>query len=227
MPLHFKALLCCAFTFRDTTYTRTGGFCPRSNPVFQRVARQNPPVLWLTESACSCPEQPLSATHGRQRYNTLDFVRKQSRVPRNRRFHWILPATEGATIHWIPPAKAALPPLETTANRVLSPLLETQSQRNCRPFGFPARFEMSTHKLKMVCGRSFQNSGIIKKTTPDPGELLWSEVVVNLPHRYGDLRACSRITGYSALPGGQSSALRWKWRFLPESLPEWRYRWGS
>ena len=36
----------------------------------------------------------------------------QSRVPRNRRFLWILPA------------KAALPPLETTANRVLSPLLD-------------------------------------------------------------------------------------------------------
>ena len=37
---------------------------------------QNPPVLWLTESACSRPEQPLSATHGRQRYNTLDFAGK-------------------------------------------------------------------------------------------------------------------------------------------------------
>ena len=80
-------------------------------------------------------------------------------MPRNRRFHWILPA------------KAALPPLETTAkgtqspldspaNRVLSSLLETQSQRNCYPFGIPARFEMSTHKWKMVCRRSFQNDKI-------------------------------------------------------------------
>ena len=76
MPLHFKAPLCFAFPFRDTTYTRTGGFCRGANPEFQRVARQNPPVLWLTESACSCPEQPLSATHGLQRYNTLDFAYK-------------------------------------------------------------------------------------------------------------------------------------------------------
>ena len=76
MQLHSKAPLCCAFPFRHITYTRTGGFCRGANPEFQRVARQNPPVLWLTESACSRPEQPLSATHGRQRYNTLDFAGK-------------------------------------------------------------------------------------------------------------------------------------------------------
>ena len=76
MPLHCEAALRFSSSFHDTTYTRTGGFCPGANPEFQRVARQNPPVLWLTESACSCPEQPLSATHGRQRYNTLDFARK-------------------------------------------------------------------------------------------------------------------------------------------------------
>ena len=76
MPLHCEATLRSASPFRRTTYTRTGGFCPGANPEFQRVARQNPPVLWLTESACSRPEQPLSATHGRQRYNTLDFARK-------------------------------------------------------------------------------------------------------------------------------------------------------
>ena len=76
MPLHCEATLRSASPFRRITYTRTGGFCPGANPEFQRVARQNPPVLWLTESACSCPEQPLSATHGRQRYNTLDFASK-------------------------------------------------------------------------------------------------------------------------------------------------------
>ena len=76
MPLHSKAPLRCASTFRRTTYTRTGEFCLGANPEFQRVAHQNPPVLWLTESACSCPEQPLSATHGRQRYNTLDLASK-------------------------------------------------------------------------------------------------------------------------------------------------------
>ena len=74
--LHCEASLRSAYPFRNITYTRTGGFCPGANPEFQCVARQNPPVLWLAESACSCPEQPLSATHGRQRYNTLDFARK-------------------------------------------------------------------------------------------------------------------------------------------------------
>ena len=51
-----------------------------------------------------------------------------------------------------------LSPLDSPANRALSPLLETQSQRNRCPFGIPARFEMSTHKWKMVCGHSFQNA---------------------------------------------------------------------
>ena len=76
MPLHCEATLRFSSPFRRTTYTRTGEFCLGANPEFQRVAHQNPPVLWLTESACSRPEQPLSATHGRQRYNTLDFAGK-------------------------------------------------------------------------------------------------------------------------------------------------------
>ena len=76
MPLLFKAPLRCAFPFRRTTYTRTGGFCFRKLLGFLSGRTQKPPVLWLTESACSRPEQPLSATHGRQRYNTLDFASK-------------------------------------------------------------------------------------------------------------------------------------------------------
>ena len=74
--LHSKAPLRFASSFRCTTYTRTGGFCLHKLLGFSSGRTQNPPVLWLTESACSCPEQPLSATHGRQRYNTLDFSRK-------------------------------------------------------------------------------------------------------------------------------------------------------
>ena len=121
MPLHFKAPLCFAFPFRDTTYTRTGGFCRGANPEFQRVARQNPPVLWLTESACSRPEQPLSATHGRQRYNTLDFAGKVVCHETAGFFGFFLPL-KGAALLWVPPAKAAPPPLETTAKGTLSPL---------------------------------------------------------------------------------------------------------
>ncbi|MGM9589147.1 MAG: hypothetical protein ACI3V0_03115 [Faecousia sp.] len=59
-------------------------------------------------------------------------------MPRNRRFHWILPATEGAALHWMPPAKAALPPLETTAKGTLPPL-ETTAKGYSVPFGFPSQ----------------------------------------------------------------------------------------
>ena len=81
-------------------------------------------------------------------------------MPRNRRFHWILPATKGAALHWMPPAKAALPPLETTAkgtlspldspaNRVLSPLLDDPEPKEFAiPLESQMRFEMSTHKEK-------------------------------------------------------------------------------
>ena len=76
MPLHFEAPLRSASPFRNITYTRTGGFCLRKLLGFSSGRTQNPPVPWLAESVCSCPEQPLSATHGRQRYNTLDFAGK-------------------------------------------------------------------------------------------------------------------------------------------------------
>ncbi|MGM9583975.1 MAG: hypothetical protein ACI3V1_00330, partial [Faecousia sp.] len=67
------------------------------------------------------------------------------------RFHWILPATEGATLHWIPPAKAAPPPLETTAkgtpspldspaNRVLSPLLDDPEPKEPLSLWNPSSF---------------------------------------------------------------------------------------
>lgn len=153
VQLHFKAPLRSVSPFRNTTYTRTGGFCPGANPEFQCVARQNPPVLWLAERGCSRPEHPLSATHGRQRYNTLDIASKVVCHETAGFFGFFLPL-KGAALHWIPPAKAALPPLETTAKGICihkptgrsRPYWITQSQRNCHPFGIPARFERSTHK---------------------------------------------------------------------------------
>ena len=94
-------------------------------------------------------------------------------MPRNRRFLWILPATEGL------PSVGCLPPrqrrrLWKPLPGVLCPLWKplptgrshpywiTQSQRNCRPFGFPARFERSTHKGKMVYGHSYQNGSRLR-----------------------------------------------------------------
>src|SRR5699024_8095949 len=52
------------------------------------------------------------------------------------------------------------------ANRALPPLLETQSQRNCHPFGIPARFERNAHKGKMVCEHSSQNVKIPTAVPP-------------------------------------------------------------
>ena len=156
MQLHSKDSLRCAFPFRHTTYTRTGGFFLGANPEFQRVARQNPPVLWLTESACSCPEQPLSATHGRQRYNTLDFAGKVVCHETAGFIGFFLPRRVLPSIGCLPPRQRCrlwkpLPrercPLWIPQPTGCSPpLLETPRQRNCHPFGIPARFEMSTHK---------------------------------------------------------------------------------
>ena len=133
VQLHFKAPLRSASPFRNTTYTRTGGFCPGANPEFQRVARQNPPVLWLTESACSCHEQPLSATHGRQRYNTLDFAGKV-----------VCHETAGFIGFFLPRQRCRLwKPLPTGRSR---PYWKPRAKGIFHPFGIPARFELSTHK---------------------------------------------------------------------------------
>ena len=83
MKRHPENLLHRFSSFRFTTYTRTAGFCLKDKPNFQRVARQNPPVLRSPESACSRTEQPLSADRGRKRSNTLDFP-QENRVPTGR-----------------------------------------------------------------------------------------------------------------------------------------------
>ena len=87
---------------------------------FSSGRTQNPPVLWLTESACSRPEQPLSATHGRQRYNTLDFAGKVVChetagfigffLPRQRRRLWKPLPRERCPL-WIPQPTGRSPPL--------------------------------------------------------------------------------------------------------------------
>ena len=164
MELHSKAPLCCAFLFRCTTYTQTGGLCLGANPEFQRVARQNPPVLWLTESVCSRPEQPLSATHGRQRYNTLDLASKIVCHETAGFIGFFLPRQRRRL--WKPPPRVLCPlwiPLPIGRSR---PYWRRKSQRNCHPFGIPACFEMSTHKWKMVCGHSFQNAKTPQNISP-------------------------------------------------------------
>ena len=136
MQLHSKAPLRSASPFRRTTYTRTGGFCPGANPEFQCVARQNPPVLWMTESVCSCPEQPLSATHGRQRYNTLDLASKIVYHETAGFIGFFLPRRALPSFGFLLP-KATPPPLETTAKGTLSPLDSPANRVLLAPIGNP------------------------------------------------------------------------------------------
>ena len=143
---------------------------------------QNPPVLWLTESACSCPEQPLSATHGRQRYNTLDFASKVVCHETAGFFGFFRPRKALPSFGFLPPRQRCrlwkpLPrercPLWIPQPTGCSPpLLETPRQRNCHPFGIPARFERNAHKGKMVCGHSFQNANI-PRTSSDKKMKFW------------------------------------------------------
>ena len=105
---------------------------------FSSGRTQNPPVLWLTESACSCPEQPLSVTHGRQRYNTLDFADKVVCHETAGFIGFFLPRQLCRLWKQLPRERCPLwNPLPTGR---FSPLLETQSQRNCYPFGIPDAF---------------------------------------------------------------------------------------
>ena len=135
MPLHCEATLRFSSPFRDTTYTRTGGFRPGANPEFQRVARQNPPVLWLTESACSCPEQPLSATHGRQRYNTLDFANKVVCHETAGFFGFFLPRRVLPSIGFLPPRQRRR--LWKPLPRKRCPLWISQPTGRSRPYWKP------------------------------------------------------------------------------------------
>ena len=87
------------------TYTRTGGFCSWQIPGFVSLS--------ATKSACSAAAvkclsgvgQPLSSVSGRKRYNTLDFP------------SWLSANS----------CKSRVP------TGCCSPLLETQSQRDCIP----------------------------------------------------------------------------------------------
>ena len=97
------------------TYTRTAGFCLWANPDFQRMARQNPPVLLMLERLCSARKHPLSSVSGRQRYNTLDFADKVVChetagfigffLPRQRRRLWKPLPTGHSRPYWKPRAK--------------------------------------------------------------------------------------------------------------------------
>ena len=134
MQLHSKAPLRCAFPLRRTTYTRTGGFCLWANPDFQRMARRNPPVLLPLERLCSARKHPLSSGSGRQRYNTLDLASKI-----------VCHETAGFIGFFLP--RRALPSIGCLPPRQRCRLWKPLPRERC-PFGIPARFEMSTHKLE-------------------------------------------------------------------------------
>ena len=157
MRLHSKAPLRCASERSRSPYTRTGGFCPGANPEFQRVARQNPPVLWLTESACSRPEQPLSATHGRQRYSILDFASKVVCHETAGFIGFFLPRRALPSIGCLPP-RQRVPFGILSQQGALAPIGNPEPKEFAIPLESQMRFGMRTHKEKMNCGHSFQNA---------------------------------------------------------------------
>ena len=123
---------------------------------FSSGRAQNPPVLLPLERLCSAREHPLSSVSGRQRYNTLDFADKVVCHETAGFIGFFLPRRVLPSIGCLPPRQRCrlwkpLPrercPLWIPQPTGCSPpLLETPRQRNCHPFGIPARFEMSTHK---------------------------------------------------------------------------------
>ena len=135
---------------------------------FSSGRTQNPPVLWLTESACSCPEQPLSATHGRQRYNTLDLASKIVCHETAGFIGFFLPrrALPSIGFHlprqrcrlWKPLPREHCPLWNPQPTGHSRPYWKPRAKGKSHPFGIPARFERNAHKGKMVCGHSFQNA---------------------------------------------------------------------
>ena len=102
---------------------------------FSSGRTQNPPVLWLTESACSCPEQPLSATHGRQRYNTLDFANKVVCHETAGFFGFFLPRRVLPSIGFLPPRQRRR--LWKPLPRKRCPLWISQPTGRSRPYWKP------------------------------------------------------------------------------------------
>lgn len=123
------------------------------------MARQNPPVLLMLERLCSARKHPLSSVSGRQRYNTLDLASKIVCHETAGFIGFFLPRRALPSIGCLLPRQRCRlwKPLPTGHSR---PYWKPRAKGKSHPFGIPARFEMSTHKWKMVCGHSFQNAKI-------------------------------------------------------------------
>ena len=74
-------------------------------------------------------------------------------------------------IGFLPP-RQRVPFVSISQQGALAPIGDVRAKGICCPFGFPARFERSTHKWKMVCGHSFQNAKI-PRTSPDKEMKFW------------------------------------------------------
>lgn len=150
--LHSKAPLHFASPFCRATYTRTVGFCLWPNSEFQRVTHQNPPVLLSLEMVCFVRLHPPFSASGRKRYHTPDFAGK-------------VVCHEITGFFGFFPPRMALPsigfPRQQGAPR---PYWKPRANGKSRPFGIPARYEMSTHKQEKIFGCLFQNA-IIPRTS--------------------------------------------------------------
>ena len=103
MQLYYKNLLHRFSLFRFTTYTRAAGFRVANPHISRPGGTRNPSVLWAVQSACSSTDQPLWATHGRKRYNTLDFP-TENRVPTGRFHPYWKPGSKGTSSPFTIPA---------------------------------------------------------------------------------------------------------------------------
>ena len=110
---------------------------------------QNPPVLLPPERACSIRKHPLSSVSGRQRYNTLDLASKVVCHETAGFIGFFRPRRVLPSIGFHPPRERCPLCIHKPTGRS-RPYWMTPSQRNCHPFGIPARFEMSTHKQESV-----------------------------------------------------------------------------
>ncbi len=106
------------------------------------MARQNPPVLLPLERGCITRKHPLSSVSGRKRYNTLDFSEKVVCHETSGFIRFFLPRRVLPSFGFLPPRQRCrlwkpLPtgtpsPLDSPANRALSPLLDDPSHTSHR-----------------------------------------------------------------------------------------------
>ena len=137
MQLHFRKSASQIF-FASPPTPEQPDFAQANPYISSPGGTRNPPVLLSPEMVCSVRQHSLSGNSGRKRYNTLDFAYKVVCHETAGFIGFFLPRRA------CPPLDASrqgsVSPLDPPANRALSPLLETQTQRNLPSLWNPSSF---------------------------------------------------------------------------------------